>query len=82
MNAVSTLYLFSSLYPITVPNILGALSVCSNAKAIAGIAIETVRDDIFVSGSSSPRRIEDVRHDRIRQTHTLPVQHSQELWGR
>jgi hypothetical protein len=37
MNAISTLYLFSSLYPMTVPNILGAMSICSEITAFLSV---------------------------------------------
>ncbi|EKM50503.1 uncharacterized protein PHACADRAFT_213424 [Phanerochaete carnosa HHB-10118-sp] len=37
MNALSTLYLFSSAYPMTVSNILGALSVCPDVRAFLSV---------------------------------------------
>lgn len=37
MNAASTLYLFSSIYPMTVSNILGALSVCAGTTAFLSV---------------------------------------------
>ncbi|GJE91273.1 hypothetical protein PsYK624_074220 [Phanerochaete sordida] len=37
MNALSTLYLFSSVYPMTVSNITGALSVCPDAHAFLSV---------------------------------------------
>ena len=37
MNAVSTLYLFSSLYPITASNVIGALSICPGVRAFLSV---------------------------------------------
>ncbi|KIP01884.1 hypothetical protein PHLGIDRAFT_16917 [Phlebiopsis gigantea 11061_1 CR5-6] len=37
MNAVSTLYLFSSTYPMTVKNIAGALAVCPGVDAFLSV---------------------------------------------
>ena len=37
MNALSTLYLFSSVYPVTTANVLGALSVCDRVSAFLSV---------------------------------------------
>lgn len=37
MNAISTLYLFSSLYSMTVQNVLGAMSVCPDACSFLSV---------------------------------------------
>ena len=37
MSALSTLYLFSSIYPITASNVLGAMSVCDRVSAFLSV---------------------------------------------
>ena len=37
MNALSTLYLFSSTYPITLKNVLDAMSACSDVAAFLSV---------------------------------------------
>ncbi|KAF7794267.1 hypothetical protein EIP86_005400 [Pleurotus ostreatoroseus] len=37
MNALSTLYLFSSIYPMTVSNVVGSMSYCSDASAFLSV---------------------------------------------